>query len=173
MVAINVQSTELSGEPIVAPSAEREALRRVARLLAENDDQPATIRAASGIEIALPLALHSVLRQIAQLLADDNGLVLQSLPAELTLRQAADVLSIPVPALVRLLDGGTLPTVGDGDFHLVPRGDVLAYRMHIKTRRREALRELSRLSQELGLSDLDDTAIKLKRLAELDDDATP
>jgi excisionase family DNA binding protein len=68
---------------------------------------------------------------------------------ELTAQEAADLLHVSEPHLVKLLDAGTLPHRQVGTDRHVRLKDALAYREQRAETRREKLDELTHLSEEL------------------------
>ncbi|MEX2441239.1 MAG: excisionase family DNA-binding protein, partial [Pontimonas sp.] len=98
------------------------------------------------------------------------AVILDSLGKQITPHEAAELLRVPITHMVKLLDDGTLPFTRVGDFRRLSLDDVLTYRQLRDARRHEGLDELARLSQELGLYDLDYSTIKVKRLLEFEED---
>ena len=82
-----------------------------------------------------------------------NAVAVSPIQAELTTNQAAELLNVSRPYLTKLLDDGVIPFRKVGTHHRVWLADVLAYKREAYTKRREALAELTALSQELGLYD--------------------
>lgn len=74
-----------------------------------------------------------------------------ALPPELTTGQAADLLGVSRPTVVALVDKGVLPSSRVGTHRRLKTSDVLAYREQARRDRREALDEVVRISDELGL----------------------
>ncbi len=69
----------------------------------------------------------------------------------LTTHEAAELLNVSRPFVVKLLDAGTLPSRMVGGQRYVLFEDVMAYKRDIDSQRLKTLEELSALDQELGL----------------------
>lgn len=72
-------------------------------------------------------------------------------PDELTAQEAADLLNVPLPFLVRMLDEGAISSQRLGTDLRVRLADVLAYRAERGRLRWAVLAEMAREAQELGL----------------------
>jgi excisionase family DNA binding protein len=71
--------------------------------------------------------------------------------AELTTGEAANLLFVSRPFLMKLLEGGKIPYHKVGSRLKLRRKDVLAYKNVSDAQRRKALRELVREAQELNM----------------------
>jgi excisionase family DNA binding protein len=69
----------------------------------------------------------------------------------LTISKAAEFLNVSKQYLCRLLDQGDIPFVRVGKHRRIPVEDLVQYRERRDAARREKLRELTQISQELGL----------------------
>jgi excisionase family DNA binding protein len=83
--------------------------------------------------------------------AAGHAVTLIPVEIELTTQQAADLLNASRPYLVGLVRNGTLAARMVGNQRRLPLKDVLAYKAATRAQRRDALRELAALDQELGL----------------------
>lgn len=127
-------------------------LTRVASALARQD-RPPTLVDADGQPVAVPEQLVAVLRAVVDELRAGRGVSVASLHAELTTAEAAELLAVSRPYLVKLLEGGAMPFRKVGTHRRVRLVDVLAYRDRQDARSRQALDELTSQAEELGLYD--------------------
>jgi excisionase family DNA binding protein len=70
---------------------------------------------------------------------------------ELTTQQAAELLNVSRPHLVKLVDEGAIPHHKTGSHRRIYFEDLMRYRDVRDTERRRALQELTRKSAEYGL----------------------
>ena len=111
------------------------------------------ITTANGTALELPTSVAEDLAAVLQAAADgERALVFRS-PNDLTTEQAASVLGVSRPTVVRLIDEGKLPARMVGTHRRVTLSDVAAYRQESTARRREALEEMTQQAEELGLYD--------------------
>jgi excisionase family DNA binding protein len=147
-------STTQSIEPIAANDDERLDLDRIAHLLADEQfQQSLRLFDANGQAFPLPVSLAHVLREAACFLARDDAIMLLPVERELTTQQAADILNVSRPYLIKLLESGALPFHKTGSHRRVPLATLLAYKRRRDEEREHALDELAQLNQDMGLYD--------------------
>jgi excisionase family DNA binding protein len=101
--------------------------------------------------IILPDQALRLLLDVLSNMADGNSVTLVPVDAELTSQQAAELLNVSRPFLVRLLENGQIPYHKVGKHRRVRLKDVMAYKHRIDKKRDEVLDELVAEAQELGL----------------------
>jgi excisionase family DNA binding protein len=106
----------------------------------------------NGETVAIPVAAFRLLVTILAQMANGNAVRLIPHQAELTTQEAADLLNMSRPYLVRLLDSGRIPFHRVGTHRRVLFRDVMDYKAEHRRARKGALDRLSGLDQELGLT---------------------
>ncbi|MNP74817.1 Helix-turn-helix domain protein [compost metagenome] len=92
-----------------------------------------------------------MLDNILSELALGNAVKVVPIHAELTTQEAADLLNVSRPHLVKLLDEGVIPHTKTGRHRRVRFADLMAYKELRDRASREAMDELAAQAQELGM----------------------
>ena len=144
-------------DPIL-PSDQDAMLARAAQLALERSetlDKATHVQInAAGRELTtldLPPVVTRLLMDILKETAAGNAVSLVRVEAEITTHQAATILNVSRPYLIGMIDKGLLPARMVGNQRRLPLRDVLAYKAENRAKRRETLREMTALDQELGL----------------------
>ncbi|MBV9798925.1 MAG: helix-turn-helix domain-containing protein [Solirubrobacterales bacterium] len=111
--------------------------------------QPPYLVGPGGERIELPASAFEALKLVIDALAGGQSITLVPHDKELTSQEAADVLHVSRPHLIKLLDFGEIPFHRVGTHRRIRLEDVLAYRARRDAERDAALSELTRLSEEL------------------------
>jgi len=119
----------------------------------------------SGFEAAdrveIPREVYTVLRQVVEALRAGKAVTVASLSTRLTTQQAADLLMMSRPTLIKLLDAHVIPHERVSSRRTVLLADVLAYR---ESRRQAQLAALAATS--VALDDEDDPVTAAQLLAQ-------
>jgi excisionase family DNA binding protein len=107
----------------------------------------------NGEEVEIPASVFQILRRSVHYLAHDQAVTVVPVGKDLTTQQAADILNVSRPYLIKLLEDGAIPFTMTGSHRRVPLAALLVYKQQHEARQRAALDELTRLSQEYGLYD--------------------
>ena len=108
---------------------------------------------ADGAPVEMPAALVDALKTIVGHLKAGHGVAVAALHTELTTVEAAELLNVSRPHLIKLLETGVLAFHMVGTHRRVRLVDVLAYRDRRDVESGRALDELTRHAEELGLYD--------------------
>jgi excisionase family DNA binding protein len=143
-------------EPAIPSDQDAVWARELSRALEQHDAGPKVLRVqiAAGQEVTtldLPPVVARLLMNILKETAAGHAVTLVPFEAEITTQQAAALLNVSRPYVVGMIDKGTLPARMVGNQRRLPLKDVLAYKDDNRAKRRQTLRELAALDQELGL----------------------
>ena len=137
----------------MATAEERPVIGQIDRLLADSPEGVSKIVGTGGEAIELPMPVIRVLRQAARAMAEGQMVTVVPVQKQLTTQQAADLLNVSRPYLIRLLEEGKIPFEKVGSHRRVRADDLLAYKRRRDAERESALDELTRMSQALGMYD--------------------
>lgn len=137
------------GEPIRPREDERDALEHIAKLL--HGQELAFFSPVEDRPFEVPETLREVLGRAVDEMARGNAVSLIPVQAELTPRQAAELLGVSRPYLVRLIKEGRIRSHKVGTHHRISLSVLLAYKNERDEARRAGLDELARESERLGL----------------------
>ncbi len=99
----------------------------------------------------IPLAALTILRRILDEMAKGNAVTLTPFHAEVTTQEAAELLGVSRPYLVKLLDTGAIPHRKVGRHRRVRFDDLMKYKRDTDVKRSEVLDELAAQAQELDM----------------------
>ena len=114
------------------------------RLRVQADEEPEET-------VAIPSQAFRILNDILTEMAKGNAVTLIPVHAELTTQQAADILNVSRPFLVRLVEEGKIPCRKVGTHRRIRFQDLQQYKRHTEQERLKALEELAAQAQELGM----------------------
>lgn len=141
-------------EPIVADETEHLALDEIERALVQpTPESRALIVGPDGTRTELPESLYAVLVRAAHELRRGRGISILPVGLELTTQQAADLVNVSRPFLIRLLEAGQIPYHMVGTHRRIRLDDLLAYRRRRSQDRRAMLAGMAAEAQELGIYD--------------------
>jgi len=143
-------------EPVAATDAElplaRESSRRLAQYLKRSQPLRVTPEDGTGAEaIVLPAsALRLLVRLLAEMAAG-NAVTLIPVLAELTTQQAADLIGVSRPFIIKQIEADKLPHRRIGTHRRVMFKDLMDFKHRIDADRSKALEQLSAEAQKLKL----------------------
>ena len=145
-------------EPIAPTEQESRLAEESSRVLSSyvQDTESQTIKVVpeggrAEEAVIIPAVAFRLLIDILAQMARGNAIALVPVRAELTTQEAADLLNVSRPFLVKMLDSGEIPCRKVGTRRRVRYKDVAEYKRRVDGRRRAALDELAAQAQELGL----------------------
>jgi excisionase family DNA binding protein len=116
---------------------------------------------APGDRVELPPEVYRVLRKVVDALNQGLAVTVAPLTQTLTTQQAADLLGVSRPTVIKLLDGGKIPYERVGTHRRVLLRDLLEYRERRRAEQYAALEATS-----VSLEDEEDLNTALQQLRE-------
>jgi excisionase family DNA binding protein len=129
------------------------AAEQLRQLLKDGALDNARLLSSDGRQLDLPEPIHKALRQIIPMLARGDTITLIPLHRELSTFEAANLLRVSRPHLIKLLEEGSIPYHMAGTHRRMYLQDVLAYDRKRHEENMKLLDEMAALGQELGLYD--------------------
>jgi excisionase family DNA binding protein len=137
-------------EETVLPPRDAETLAEVEELLRSGHD-PLRIVTADGGEAVLPDELRRVLTTVVSSMHRGQAVTLAPLAMRLTTQQAADLLGVSRPTLIKLLEEGRIPYETPNRHRRIRLVDLLNFQQTRQAERRDVLAQMAREAQDLGL----------------------
>lgn len=147
-------STEML-EQLVAPQPEeRSRIQELSRRLAGGNQQARYFLSDSdGNRLEIPPSAFRVLVRAVRDFSLGRSVAIIHYEHELTTQQAADILNVSRPHLIKLVEEGKIPYHMVGTHRRIYMGDLLRFKQARDHERRDALQEMRRVSESLGLYD--------------------
>lgn len=141
-------------EPVTAAANEHADLVKIERLVEQSfraqRSKPKLV-GPDGEAVELPESVFRLLRQVVHDLSEGRMVTIVPQDQELTTQEAADLLNVSRPYLVKLLEQGNIPYAMTGTHRRVRFVDIMAYKQQRDAQRNQGLDRLARMSQEMGL----------------------
>ena len=132
-----------------------ESSRKLARLLNSKRRKPVRISiepdGKPSESLDIPVSAFRILNRVLTEMANGNVVALTLIQAELTTRQAAEILNVSRPFLIEQLEKGLIPFRKVGSHRRILYHEILNYKKSMEQKRGRVLEEMSALDQELGL----------------------
>ena len=134
-------------------SVDHRDLAIMERSLARKRGKTARLTGFDGHNIEIPSDLVEALLLIVHQLQTGNGVSIAALRAEVTTAEAADLLNVSRPFVIKLLESGAMPFRKVGTHRRVRLTDVLEYRDRQDAVANAALNDMVRQAERHGLYD--------------------
>ena len=139
-------------DPVSLPTSQEEQVHALHELL-QREGRARLIGRGGEPAVELPDAVFESLLRILEGMQQGKAISIVPVMQDLTTQQAAVLLGVSRPFFVKLLESGALPFHLTGTHRRVYLKDLMAYKEHRDHERREALDQMAREAEELGLYD--------------------
>ncbi|MCL2784204.1 MAG: helix-turn-helix domain-containing protein [Propionibacteriaceae bacterium] len=134
----------------VLPPADTTLIEEIESFL-DNYGRQASLIAPDGKKTDIPPEVYDVLTRVVLALANGSAVTVAPVSMRLTTSQAAEILGVSRPTLVRLLEDGAIPYEKPRRHRIVRLDDLLAFKRNQDTQRQAKLAELTRQAVADGL----------------------
>ena len=124
--------------------ADRAKARDVAARLREGDDLIVKGRRGS---VTVPRTIAQSILDLIDAWAEGGTPIVSAADEEVSTQQAAEILNLSRPTVVKFLDQGRIPFTSPGKHRRVRVSDLMAFKAKLDRERRAALERVSALSQ--------------------------
>ena len=154
MLAGTRQEIELPDENVATQA--RDALVSLASFLQAHPTPSTHVRlvpdsSTEATHIVVPSVAFRFLLQVLHELAEGNAVTVAPIHAELTIQQAADLLNVSRPYLIKMLENKEIPYRRVGNRRRIRLSDLINYKRNSEETRRRVFRDLTRDAQDMGL----------------------
>jgi excisionase family DNA binding protein len=105
---------------------------------------------ANGEQIHIPDSVYQVLRQVVHAMARGQAISIVPHEREMTTQEAADLLNVSRPFLIKLLEEGEIPYIKVGTHRRVRSQDLMSYKEQRDNKRAQLLDSLIQMSEDAG-----------------------
>jgi excisionase family DNA binding protein len=142
----------LTLDPISLPQTQEQEVHVLHEVL-QKEGSARLIGKGGEPAMELPDAIYGLLLQILALMQEGKAVSIVPVTQELTTQQAAELVGVSRPFLVKLLEAGKIRFHNAGTHRRVYLKDVLEYKQQRDEDRHAALDRMAREAEEAGLYD--------------------
>ncbi|MGM0703347.1 MAG: helix-turn-helix domain-containing protein [Pseudomonadota bacterium] len=129
----------------------RASATELSQLLRERPESDRAHIKLDGADLVLPRQALVMLRDLLTEMAQGNAVTILPTHAEVTTQEAANMLNVSRPHLVKLLEEGEIPFTRVGTHRRIRLQDLLAYKRQQEEASEAALQELADQAQDLDM----------------------
>ena len=129
------------------------------KILADSEDQATKNKdevikfklQGSDEVVIIPLKALHLLNAIISNMSQGKSIALMPTDAEVSTQQAAEILNVSRPHVIKLVEKGEIPHKKVGSHRRILLHDILKYESNLKSNRRKKLNALAKEAQQLNL----------------------
>jgi excisionase family DNA binding protein len=133
-------------------SNQTKEIKKLERILAQNTSPPKLL-SGTGEEIAIPESVYEILLTVVRNMSAGREIVITPTNKQLTSQEAADLINVSRPYMIKLLDNQEIPHSRVGTHRRILLSDLIAYKEQRASTRQNKLQEMTEFLQEEGFYD--------------------
>ena len=137
-------------------SNQTKEIKKLERILAQNTSPPKLL-SATGEEIVLPQSVYEILLDVVRDMSAGQEISIIPINKQLTTQEAADLINVSRPYIIKLLDNQEIPHSKVGAHRRVLLCDLMTYKEQRTSIRHNKLREMTGFLQEEGFYDYNES----------------
>jgi len=146
----NIHKTTKSDQKIALSSIEK--LAKSEEKATKNKSNVVKLKIQGSDElVSIPLKALKLLTSILSNMAEGKSIALMPTDAEVSTQQAAEILNVSRPHVIKLLEKGNIPYRKVGSHRRILLQDILEFEPKFKKKRRKQLNKLVEEAQKLNL----------------------
>lgn len=139
-------------EPVTPTEAEALSAKELSRILAKHPHESLKVQVPETQDtVELPAAAVRLLLDLLSAMAEGQTITMIPIHAELTTQQAAELLGVSRPFLIKRLAEGQIPFRKVGTHRRIFFADLMHYKKETDVKRHQALDELTAQAQDLDM----------------------
>jgi excisionase family DNA binding protein len=139
-------------DPVALPASEEEQVQALRKLL-KREGKARLVGKGGEPMLELPDAVFGLLLQILEDMQQGKAISIVPVTQDQTTQQAAEILGLSRPFLVKLLEDGAIPYHKVGTHRRVYLRDILQYKEQRDRERHRAIRRIAEAAEEAGVYD--------------------
>ena len=139
-------------DPIAIPNSEHEQVQELTALL-QREGKARLVGKGGEPALELPDAVYSLLLRILEGMQAGKAISIVPITQDLTTQQAASLLGVSRPFLVKLLEAGKIPFHMTGTHRRVYLKDLMAYKDQRDRERLDAINRMAQFEEDAGVYD--------------------
>ncbi|MCF8237360.1 MAG: helix-turn-helix domain-containing protein [Saprospiraceae bacterium] len=105
----------------------------------------------TNVKVVIPRSVYQLMETILEFMSQGKAISILPAETELTTQQAAEMLHVSRPHIVKLLESGEIPFIKVGSHRRIRLQDLQSYRQKLQKKQQFAMEKLAKQGQDLSL----------------------
>jgi excisionase family DNA binding protein len=142
-------------DPVAPQESEKPRINMLSKMFHRVSEKKGTPKLVGpdGFEIELPNSVFEALCQVIYYMMHEQAVSIIPFNKEITTQEAADILNVSRPYLIKLVERGDIPFTYVGSHRRIRFSDLMAYRKARDAKRATGLAEITHISEDEGMYD--------------------